>query len=332
MGFSFNRKHLLLSGLAILVLVVLLAVFVDWQAVRLQLSRANSVYLAAGTLLLILGYLAYALRWQVLLVEKLHFKWTFHAANAGSMVNLLLPLRPGDAARILMLGRHENTSMINVTTSIVVERWYEQIMRIAALGGAIVFGAGIEISWITILGSVAYLLSMLLVMVWMVQKRDWLQKRLPRWIAVLPRINEQQAHEWIETLLDGFSSMAKLHTQGQVLFWSIVCWTLFWGYHYLFLIAIQPDIGIETALALSLGSLALVPPSATTLPGVYQLSMIVPLAIVGYDRSLLASYAVLMNLVEMIVVMALGLWGVMVTGMTLHQLIDTALIQAKKEA
>ena len=130
-----SKKGLLIGALAIIFLVVVLALFVDWQTVLLQLKEANRKVLAVGSLSLIAGYIAYAVRWRLLLHNKAAFLPTFHASNAGNMVNTLLPLRPGDAARIFMLGRKEELPLIEVTTSIVVERWLEQIMRLAALEG-----------------------------------------------------------------------------------------------------------------------------------------------------------------------------------------------------
>lgn len=326
-----SKKNLVFSAIVVIILIVLLAILADWHVVFLQLKHANLTYLSLGTLLLVLGFITYAIRWQVLIIERPSFMQTFHAANAGSMVNMLLPLRPGDAARILMLGKRDHISLINVTTSIVVERWYEQIMRVSALGGAIVFGVGLRFSWLTMLGSVLYLLGMFLLMIWMVKKREWVQSKMPKWIALLPRLTEQQASEWIHTLLDGLEKMAHVRSQGLALLWSIISWFLFWGYHYLCLLAIQPGLDPEVALGLSLGSLALVPPSATTLPGVYQVSLIVPLSFLGYNRSLLASYAILLNALEMIVVMALGLWGSVQAGISLAQLIDSSLLPVRNQ-
>jgi len=323
--FRFSRKSLLLGAGAVVGLLILLALLVDWPMTLAQLRRANPALLGFGAVLLVLGYVAYAIRWQVLMVNGPDFRWTWHAANAGSLVNMLLPLRPGDPARVLMLSGRERFSLIQVTTSIVVERWYEQIMRIAALGGAIVFGVGMQVSLITILGSAVYLVGMVGVMLWMVRRRDWVEARLPGWIGRLPWITETQARHWIGQLLDGLEGMAQVRNQGLALFWSVVSWALFWGYHYALLRAIQPEMGVERALGLSLGALALVQPSATTLPGIYQVSLIVPLALIGYPRGLLASYAVLLNGMELAVVILLGLWGVLRAHLSLEGLLESTI-------
>lgn len=325
MSFKISKKQIILGALIVVAILVMLAIFVDWPTVIAQLRGANLTLLGIGTLVLILGYVVYAIRWHVLLTDDVPFIWTFHTANSGSLVNLLLPLRPGDAARILMLGMKDNMSVIRVTSSIVVERWYEQVMRIAAIGGTIVFGAGLKVSTYTILGSFAYLIIVLGAMIWMVRNRGWVIDYAPVLLAKLPRVNQAKALEWIHTLLDGLASMAKVRSQAWTFLWSVACWSAFWAYHYITLIAIFPDIPIEQALGISLGSLALVPPSATTLPGVYQVSLIIPLTMVGFNRNVLGAYAVALNIVEMIVVLVLGFWGVAQIGIPLRKLLDVSL-------
>ena len=62
------------------------------------------------------------------------------------MLNIFIPLRAGEAARIVMLSRDEHVSLAEVTSSFVDERLFEQIMRLTALGVAVLVGVGISIS------------------------------------------------------------------------------------------------------------------------------------------------------------------------------------------
>jgi hypothetical protein len=45
---------------------------------------------------------------------------------------------------------------------------------------------------------------------------------------------------------------------------------------------------------------------------------------VGYGRALLTSYSLVMNVLEMVVVILLGLWGTFGVGLTLQQLLAKA--------
>jgi len=324
-------KSLVISALVLIVILAVLSQFVDWSLVIQQIRQANKPALTGGTIFLLLGYWFYAVRWRFLLENQPRLRNTYHASNAGNMANTLLPLRPGDAARILILGKLDRIPLAKVTTSIIVERWYEQIMRLAALGGAIVFGLGISVSTPSILGSALFLIASLLAIVWMTRQEEYLLRKLPPFLARLPRLTEAHARHSLENLLEGLRGMTSFRNQGLALLWSVVTWTFFWLFHYLCLIAIQPDMDLMSALSLSLASLALVPPSATTLPGIYQVSMMVPLGLVGYSESMLATYSLLMNIIEIAIVMILGIWGTMRAGITLGQLVDESIITPGEE-
>lgn len=320
--FFTSRKFLALSGVIFGLLLIFLASLIDWELVYIMMARADRPLLAASIVLLALGYLAYGIRWRYLLASRPRFSTVYHTANAGTMVNLLLPGRPGDTVRVLLLAGKTGTSVFAATSSIVVERWYEQIMRLAALGGAVVFGAGAQASLSPMLGSLAYLVGSFILMVFMLRRRDWILVKIPPLAARLPRLTEDQVRCWLTELIGGLAVNASFRSLGRALVWSTFTWIWFWGFHFLCLLALHPSLPTNQLLAISLGSLALAPPSATTLPGLYQMSVVVPLALVGFNRDLLTTYSLVMNVVEMAVVLLLGAWGTFATGMTLHQLFD----------
>lgn len=319
-----KSRRLLLSTLFVGLLVGVMAWFVDWRLVTFLLARASWWKLVAGLLLLVLGFVIYAFRWRLILPGKPRFLPVFHASNVGSMANMLLPLRPGDAMRIFMLDGVGHLSLLQITSSLIVERWFEQLMRLAALGGAIVLGSGLAVSHLTITGLVVFLLGSWLAVVWAIRHEAWLTQRLPGWVCRLLPLEEQRVRVGLSHILDGLESLAQPSKMLQGLLTSLSAWILFWGYHYLCLVALAPSLPMQVRLGMTLGSLALVPPSATTLPGVFQLSMVVPLALVGYDRNLLTSYSLILNLVEMLIVNGLGLWGTSQLNISLEGLLDRA--------
>ena len=144
---------------------------------------------------------------------------------------------------------------------------------------------------------------------------------IPPLLGRLPRITEDDAGRWLEHLIDGLNGVSSLRGLFIALVYSVITWTFFWGYHYLSLLALHPDLPTEQLLGISLGSLALVPPSATTLPGIFQISMVAPLALMGYDTVLLTSYSLVLNTLSLIIVVVLGVWGTFASGLTLRQLV-----------
>jgi uncharacterized protein (TIRG00374 family) len=328
----FSAKGVALFSALLILFLLVLASFVDWPVVLEMLSRADRRLLAAGALLLLAGYGFYAVRWRYLMKDIPGLLDVFHTSNVGNMVNTLLPLRPGDAIRILLLAKKDGPPALMVTSSIVVERWLETIMRLAALGGAFIFGAGAAVSGLTIIGSLALLVISFLFMVWLVQQRQKALEIIPPWLGRLPRLEEEDARRWLEHLIDGLNGVSSLRRLLVALIYSVITWTLFWGFHYLSLLALGPELPIELLLGISLGSLALVPPSATTLPGVFQVSMVAPLILMGYDPDLLTSYALVLNIISMVMVILLGVWGTFSAGLTLRQLAFQAEAAALEEA
>jgi uncharacterized protein (TIRG00374 family) len=287
----FSPKGMALFGVLLLLFLAFLATLVDWPEVLDMLANANWYALVAGTLLLVIGYIFYAIRWRYLMKDIPRLPAVFHTANVGNMVNTLLPLRPGEAIRIFLLCSKGPPPPLMAASSIVVERWLETILRMAALGGAFIFGAGAAVSGLTIIGSLAFLAISFLFMVWLVQRREQALRVIPPWLGRLPRLDEDDARRWLEHLIDGLSGVSSFRRLFIALIYSVITWTFFWGFHYLCLLALNPDLPMEQLLGISLGSLALVPPSATTLPGIFQISMVAPLALMGYDTALLTSYS-----------------------------------------
>lgn len=315
-----NKKDAIRTGVIlglIALILVLFAVFVDWRAVWAQLSAADWRYVAVASLALVAGLAAYTSRWRTLLGDRPAWDNTFFASNAGLMAHILLPLRPGFYVRIFSLGRMEAVTFAEATSSIFVERWVEQIMRLAAMGGALTFGVGLAVSPQTVIGAALSLVAAFGGMVWLVRRRVWILARAPQLLARLPRFTEERARKFIGDLLVGFGSITSVRRMVRAFVWSLLTWVFFWGYAYAGLLALDARVNVNAALAVSLGSLALATPSAPTQPGLYHASVVVPLSLVGYDEALLTSYAVLLHALQMVWIVGIGLWGVSKTGVAM---------------
>ena len=90
----------------------------------------------------------------------------------------------------------------------------------------------------------------------------------------------------------------------------------FWGFFYVTLLALGQGFPPDERLAVSLGALALSPPSAPTQPGIFHASVVVPLAAVGFNEVTLTAYAVLLHILEMVWMIGLALWGLAQTGLS----------------
>ncbi|MCB9007087.1 MAG: flippase-like domain-containing protein [Ardenticatenaceae bacterium] len=322
-----NRKQIWqIVGLLVVIgaIVALFVWFVDLQAVGEVLSTAVPNHLILASTLLILGLLFYALRWQLLLGNKPTLLQTFHASNIGHAGNIIVPARAGEAMRIVVLGQSGVVSYTEATSSFVVERLFEQLMRLLALVTAVAVGAGIELSPGTILGGVAVVVGAFAGIQWLVRQRERVLTRWPGRFARLPRITEDGARRSLTDLLDNLTAVSEPKQLAQVMATSLLAWGCFWGFFYATLLALGEGMPPADRLAVSLGAMALSPPSAPTQPGIFHASVVVPLAAVGFDEVALTAYAVLLHILEMVWMIGLALWGLAQTGLSVEKVLGRA--------
>lgn len=316
-----NRRKLTITiGLAI-VIILLFIFLVDLQEVARQLRQANKGYLLAASIPLAVGLIAYAGRWWIVLAQKPTWRAVFHAGNIGHMVNCFIPLRAGEAARILAIGQSKAVSITEATSSVVVERLLEQLMRLLTIGLAIALGAGLEIE--SVLIGLLFLLVSLALLIWFVNRRETVLTYWPPVLARLPRLTEKQAHHILQGLQDGLAVVAAPRQLAAALSWSLLTWLSFGLFHYLIFIALDLNLPASQALVISLAALALAPPSAPTQPGIYHASIVAPLVILGFNRDALTAYAIILHAIQLVWMSALGIWGLSQTGLSFRELLPT---------
>ncbi len=320
-----NNIGRILGVLVVIVLIIaVFLLFVDINAVIKQLGTANYGFLALASLMLIIGLIFFAVRWRLLLGNIPGLTFTFHACNIGHAGNIIIPFRGGDALRIVVMGHSGGVSYTASTSSFVVERLFEQIMRMLALVGAVLIGAGLQISTGTLVAGFGVVLLAFGGIALLLNRRESTVRYGTKLLARIPRVTEESAQRSLTEMLDNLSLVSKPRLFAQVMFWSILSWTFFWLFFLFTLMSLQDGFPQSQWLAVSLGALAFSPPSAPTQPGIFHASVVVPLATVGFDAASLTAYAVLLHLQEMFWMISLGLIGVIAVGISPKQLFKSA--------
>ena len=309
-----NIRRILIVSAVIIAITILFFLLVETEEVVHHLLSADACYLAAASIAFLFGLVAFAARWRALLGNKPPLLFTFHASNLGHAGNMLIPLRAGEPIRILVIGSDKSVSLTEATTSVVVERLFEQLMRLLALAAAILVGVGLEVSLLAALGGVGFLILGFAVIAWLVSNQDFTLNRGTRLLARLPRISEETAHKSISDLLQNLTAVSKPRRFVQILLLSLITWAFFWGFFYLTLLSLGASFAPEQQLAVSLGAMALSPPSAPTQPGLFHASIVVPLAALGINAEALTAYAVILHILEMFWIICLAIWGLTATG------------------
>jgi hypothetical protein len=185
---------------------------------------------------------------------------------------------------------------------------------LVTLAAAILVGVGIKISPAAALGGVGFLILGFGIIAWLVSNQEFTLVRGTRLLVKLPRVTEETAHKSISDLLQNLAAVAKPRQFAVILLWSVITWSFFWGFFYLTLLSLGTSFAPEQQLAVSLGAMALSPPSAATQPGIFHASIVVPLAALGINAEALTAYAVILHILEMVWIVGLATWGLIATG------------------
>ena len=321
-GSQFSTKGLLGTALLIIVIIVVFFLLVDLEAVLDQLETADPLLLLLASAAFIAGLVAFAARWRTLLNNEPSLIFTFHASNMGHAGNILLPFRAGEAIRILVMGTDARVSLAEATSSFVIERLFEQSMRMLAILGAVLIGIGLETSPATIAAGVGVVVLGFAGVLWLANHPDTALTYGTRILSAIPRISEERAEQATTDFLKNLSSIAEPRQFAIVLGLSVLSWSFFWGFFFLTMRALNVALPLQDQIAISLGALAVSPPSAATQPGFFHASVVAPLTAAGFDTELLTAYAVLLHILEMVWLIILATWGLFATKITFSEIRD----------
>ncbi len=179
---SHSRRWLV--GLAVSSAAMALAFWgIQPGRLRATLAEANYVYLIPAAIILILGLLAKARSWQVLLGREIRFGHAFDALNEGFLLNSVLPLRLGELARAYLVAQRGRLSTATALASVLLERLIDLGITTAGLLVALPYVTGPDwaenLAW---LAALVFVVGLAVVLLLIRQKRRVLDilRRLPR--------------------------------------------------------------------------------------------------------------------------------------------------------
>jgi uncharacterized protein (TIRG00374 family) len=317
-----STKRILGVIAVIAVIITVFLLLVDLDDVLEQLSTAEPRFLILASASFLAGLVVFAARWRALLNYEPSQIFTFHASNLGHAGNILLPFRAGEAIRILIMGTNAEVSLAESTSSFVVERLFEQLMRLLAVLGAVLIGVGLETSAEAIIGGVLFVVVGFAAVLYLATHPEFTLSKGTRLLTAIPRVSEERAYQATADLLANLSSIAHPHRFAIALGWSLISWSFFWLFFFLTLRALDTGLSLQDQVSISLGALAISPPSAATQPGLFHASVVAPLSALGYDVELVTAYAVLLHILEMTWLIVLAIWALLATKISLREIGD----------
>lgn len=308
----------------IVIVVILLAVLLDLDKVWKDLKGIDWLEMLVASVFLLVGYVLVSVLWRYILANRPNFLTTFHTDSISFMTTILSPV-PAVALRVVSISR---TTPVNYTEAIpgmAVDRSIGLVIRIILLAAVILMATSRSLSIRTIVMFVVLTGLFLVVIIWTAHHAEKITNWISGLLARLPRISEEQAENMLSGLVEGISSFGSTRRLLVILSLSFFMFAFFLIFQYLGWQAMEVRLSQGEMLTLAMAVLVVAPPSAPSMPVVYQGVVIGVLALLGItDVETIAAYAIAVWVVQFVCLLGLGIWGLNRTDLKLKELVGEA--------
>jgi len=311
------RSRTLKIGFGIVVTVACLVVAlwgIDLNEIRASFQRANYASLPVIFAFLFLFYWLKAVRWKILLCPLREFQTREVAGPMmiGFMGNNVLPVRLGELARVLVLGREFNLSKTAVLSSVVLERVFDTATILVYFGGSLLLvelpaSYAITSLYLGGLTAIAFLFFAIYVF-WterFVAVAEWILDRL----RILPATFRASLSGMLESGAEGLASLR----DAKLVFWIVITSAMQWFLMGAMVYAALWSFGVHLPLRASFVVMGVVAfgvavPSVPGFFGVIQLCFWVSLSFFGAEKVDVLGASVYFHLAQYIPVTLVGLY------------------------
>ena len=290
---------------------------IDFAAVADVLTKSRHDLWLVAFILTIVSLYTRAIRWHLLLDGKISIKRCFHIGNIAFMLNMLIPLRLGEIARMMLVTRGKDTvPAVYSLAGIVLERLIDLLILLAVLGLSLFFLPVQDyVSLMSFLiGIIA--IGAVIVLILLANVPDKVFAILAWFEQKLPLIQILKLGEKFENFQKGLSVLRSWRHTTLILFWSFASWVLTFSVGYVLLIAFFGESSWEVVLffnafasvaVVTTNTLSYVPGAA----GPYQASIVIALQLAGITEPAGAplAFAIILHLVNFISAIVTGIIG-----------------------
>lgn len=304
-----SRRQLLISAGLVILVIVLLFALVDVGAVIEMLLLADWRMLLLATVFLVIGYGLTTLRTRYMLGNKPGYLDTLKVDSSGMMLGILIQFT-SSAYRVVTLDRTTPAKASEATSVIVAEVVLSLLMRVIVLALGITLLAGaVQGQEQSLLIGVVVVVVLLIVLYVAATRGEQLQPKLARGLQRLPLIDEPRGERVSLTLFGVVSRVGSPRRFGVALLLTMAYWLCAFAFFFFVLQAFELEESISYPLV-ALVTVFLVPPASPLMVGVFHGVLIAPLVALNLmDTEVATAYAVLLHAIEMVVLIALGAWG-----------------------
>jgi uncharacterized protein (TIRG00374 family) len=283
---------------------------VDFDELGQSLRESNYWWLVPGFGTLALSFLIRAIRWRALFSPATRPPiWpTTEALIVGQFFNNVLPLRAGEAARIVALHSLGGRSRAETTGTVVIERFFDVLSLLLLLFAALAWFP--EVTWLRAAGVLAVVLTLALLAAVVVLRvyGDRPLRFVLRPLARLPLLSPERVEAAVRNLMQGFIGLRNARIGLAVFLWTLLSWLVlavsFWLVMLGFDLELSPVAGLLVVIAVGL---SMILPSAPAAVGVFEAATIVALAAYDIPQTRALSYALVVHALNVLPFIASGL-------------------------
>lgn len=291
-----RRIYLPLAGIALAACLVAVGAHVaDWPRIGHALAGADKGLVALAVPFLVGTFLVFSVRWgRMLALENPPPSMElFRFLMIGYFANAILPARPGDVVRAVLLRQSAGIGMSTGLASIVLERIVD-LTAVCCLGLVLSFFMPLPATILTAVYAVSGgMVALLGALAAIRHQREALQVFAGRHPRLFGHALIRRAFEWLGRFLAGISIAASPRRLLASIVLTALGWILLTGFMASLLAAFRMPVPWSAALlvliATNLGALMPLSPGAI---GVYHFMAVVALAYWKVDTSAAIAFAI----------------------------------------
>ncbi|MDP7345574.1 MAG: lysylphosphatidylglycerol synthase transmembrane domain-containing protein [Anaerolineales bacterium] len=297
---------------------------IRWGELGRAMAQANYWWLLPFVLFETLSLWARAMRWRVLLEEKIGGGRLFWITNISYFVSNLLPLRIGELARVYLATRGSAVSGMQALSTAVLERMIDVLTVFALLFAVLPLVPQQGLITAIAYWVVAAVLLAMVAVFGLARKRSGFVAIIGEFVGrVAPRLRGATS-EAAENFLRSID-IVRGRRLGIAALWSVLVWLLAALAVYSMLLGFLPEqpvyVGVFVTAIVALG-IAL--PSVPAGVGLWEAATVAALAVFGVDRETALAYAVVVHLTIFVKMAILGTVGLHFEGENLNHLASGA--------
>lgn len=317
---------LLISGVAIWLVLR----NVDFSQFIINLARIQwQTYLLASGLY-ILSFFMRAFSWHILLRRKVSLGDSFFILGAGYLLNNIFPFRLGEIGRAVLVDDPEHTSILEVFSSVVVERIFDVFLAavfiLSLLPRILRSDYDQRLIMIALIMALIGIILLFILAKFRTQIRAWLLRWGQQSKFVKDWVTPKVTH-----VLEGFSVL----TDPRAFMLSIISLVMSWGFAFSVNFVIFRDLYTNPPFwwlifVLSAGAFGAALPSAPAGIGVFEGVVIAAFALLGVGTEVAFTHAIVVHALVFIYANLIGLIGLRLRGEALVVFIQRVLVRAPK--